>query len=66
MIGVLKDASDANVSELTIDMESATSAKGRVASVRAGKLLGAYVRELSGGRLNAVHSAWEAVLRAAS
>ncbi|MBS0191447.1 MAG: DNA repair protein RecO [Phycisphaerales bacterium] len=36
------------------------------ASVRAGKLLGAYVRELSGGRLNAVHSAWEAVLRAAS
>lgn len=30
VIGVLKDASDANVSELTIDMESPTSAKGRV------------------------------------
>jgi len=35
VIGVLKDASDANVSELTIDMESATSAKGRV-TVRQG------------------------------
>jgi hypothetical protein len=30
VIGVLKDASDANVSELTINMESATAAKGRV------------------------------------
>ena len=35
VIGVLKDASDANVSELTIDMESATAAKGRV-TVRQG------------------------------
>jgi hypothetical protein len=35
VIAVLKDASDANVSELTIEMESATTATGRV-TVRQG------------------------------